>query len=319
MRESILFLSRREVDELLPLDDCVAAIEDAFRAHAEGKSSTPALLHVNAHDGEFHVKVGALPRYFALKANGGFFRNRERYGLPNIQGVIYLADARTGTPLAVMDSMAITVLRTGAATAVAAKYLARKDSASVLICGAGTQARSQLRALNRVIGVTRAGVWSQRADGAEKFATEMTLALGMPVTVAKSPDAAEAYDVVVTCTPSKQPFLRSTAISPGTFVAAVGADSPDKRELEPEVLVRATVVTDITAQCAEVGELHHVPDVKVHAELGEVITGGKAGRTSADEITVFDSTGTALQDVAAAALAYERAVEMGRGTTVSLY
>ena len=159
----------------------------------------------------------------------------------------------------------------------------------------------------------------------EKFAHERAATLGIPVEVADDlPTAVRQSDIVVTCTPAHEPLIHVADVRPGTFVAGVGADNEDKQELDPALLARATVVVDSLEQCATIGDLHHalkagvVARSSVHAELGQIIAGLRPGRTSLDEITVFDSTGTALQDVAAAAMVYERALAAGAGTRVDL-
>src|SRR5450631_657108 len=155
----MLILTRSQIAGLLTFEEYVQVVEDAFRAHAEGRSLEPALMHVSAPDGEFHIKAGGLlvpEPHFALKANGGFFRNRERYNMPNIQGMVILASASNGLPLAVMDSMEITIQRTGAATAIAARYLARKGSSVVTMCGCGNQGRIQLRAVCHTLPIAKA-------------------------------------------------------------------------------------------------------------------------------------------------------------------
>jgi alanine dehydrogenase len=318
-----LLLTRRDIASLIDLGDCITAVEAAFRAHSLGNTLAPGLLNGAAPDGEFHIKAGGLtsPKaYYGLKANAGFFNNVERFGLPNIQGLILLFDAQNGFPLAVMDSGLITVLRTGAATAVAAKYLARRDSSVATICGTGTQGRAQLRALCRVRPLERAYAWSVDLEGAARFADEMREERGVDVEHARDLEPAiKASDVVVTCTPSRAAFLDRSFVRPGTFIATVGADSPGKQELDPRLLAENSVVVDLLDQCAHVGELQHAirqglmtPD-DVLGELGDVIAGKVRGRATEDETIVFDSTGTALQDTAAAALAYERAVAQGKG------
>jgi ornithine cyclodeaminase/alanine dehydrogenase len=240
--------------------------------------------------------------------------------------MIYLADATNGSPLAIMDSIYITMQRTGAATAVAAKYCARPDASVVTLCGAGRQGRIQLMALTKVRVIRAAYVWSPHYDEAERYAAEMSDTLGIEIMpVARLEDGTRQSDIVVTCTPARAPFLHTDALRPGTFVAAVGADSPDKQELDVAVLASAhKVVTDITAQCAHVGELHHAITTgrmtadDIHGEIGDVITGVRSGRERDDEIIVFDSTGTALQDVACAAAIYERAIATHIGTSISL-
>jgi alanine dehydrogenase len=323
-----LLLTRSEIARLMTLEDYVGVVEQAFRAHAEGRSLSPGLLHIDAPDGEFHIKAGGLAAeraYAGVKVNGGFFQNAARFGLPNIQGVIVLSDASNGSPLAVMDSIEVTIQRTGAATAVAARRLARSDAATALICGCGRQGRIQLRALAHVLPLQQAMGFDRDAAAADGFAEEMQGELGFDVrSVTDLGSAAPEADVIVTCTPAREAFLNADAVRPGAFVAAVGADSPDKQELDPRLMTRGKVVVDLLDQCALVGELHHAIAAgltdrsRVHAELGEIVSGQKPGRESPEEVIVFDSTGTALQDVAAAAAAYERAVAAGAGRRVDL-
>jgi ornithine cyclodeaminase/alanine dehydrogenase-like protein (mu-crystallin family) len=193
----------------------------------------------------------------------------------------------------------------------------------VTVCGCGHQGRVQLRALARVLEVSRVFAWDVDASRAQSLASEMSSELRIDVNATDClAQAAAQSDVIVTCTPSHAPFVTCEMVRRGTFIAAVGADSPDKQELESAILSTATVVADVLDQCATIGELHHALDARlltrdhVHGELGEIVAGTKPGRRSLDEITVFDSTGTALQDVAAAALVYEKAAQQGRGLVV---
>ncbi len=320
-----LVLTRRDVASLLDLDTCIAAVEAAFRRHAEGQTLPPAVLGVPAPGGGFHVKAAGLGRYFAVKCNGNFSENPKHAGLPAIQGVVVLADATDGTPLAVLDSIEITILRTGAATAVAAKHLARADSQVATICGCGHQGRVQLRSLARVLRLTRAHAFDLERPRAEAFAHDLSAELGFEVVATDDLGQAVRHsDVVVTCTPSRAPFLRREDVRPGSFVAAVGADSTDKQELQAELVADSVLIVDILEQCAAIGELHHALEAglltrqDVRAELADVVVGRAPGRRSPDEIIVFDSTGTALQDVAAAAAVYEKAVAAGLGLVVDL-
>lgn len=321
-----LILRRSDVARLLSLDECIAAVEEAFRLQGEGRIAPPGILAMHVSGGGFHVKAAAMDgtrAYFAAKLNGNFPGNRERCGLPTIQGVIVLCDAGNGSPLAVMDSMEITILRTGAATAVAAKYLARADSKTATICGCGNQGRVQLRAIARVLPIMRAYAFDRDPHLAASFARDMTTELGFGVEGAEEVSAAvSASDVCVTCTPSTQFFVMPGMVKPGTFVAGVGADNPEKQELQPELLVGSKVVVDSLEQCATIGDLHHALQKRVmarsdvHAELAEIVAGKKPGRTSDKEITIFDSTGVALEDVAAALVVYERAVREGVGSGI---
>jgi alanine dehydrogenase len=323
----VLLLNRDIVEELLTLSDCIPAVESAFAAHARGAALEPGLLHVGADRGEFHIKVGGLRgarTYFAAKINGGFFNNRAELGLPNIIGLIVLCDGTCGKPLAVMESGLVTRLRTGAATAVAAKYLARPDSRTVTICGAGIQGEIQLRALKEVLPIERAFIWSR--SGARGLAAQLQDTLGIHArAVSDLGSAARASDVIVTCTPAKGWFLGRDHVSPGTFIAAVGSDSPDKQEIEPALLAESSVVPDLLNQAAHVGDLHHAIAAglmtagQIRGELGAVITGLAPRRIRDDEIIIFDSTGTALQDAAAAAAVYEQAHSIGRGQSFAFW
>lgn len=319
-----MLLTRHDVAALLTLDECIVAVEDAFMSHAEGKALPPKVLGIHTQKGGFHIKAGILNlnrEYFAAKINSNFQDNMSVQGLPLIQGVIVVCDGENGQLLALMDSIEITILRTGAATAVAAKYLAPVDANTVTICGCGNQGRITLKALMKVCPVEKAYVFDVDKLKAEKFADELADELHIslkPVNDLRV--AVRNSKICVTCTPSKQAFLKIKDVVPGTFIAAVGADNEEKQELEPELLSANKLVTDLTEQCGNIGELHHalkrglMTIADVHAEIGEIISGKKPGRTSEEEIIIFDSTGTALQDVAAAAIVYKRAVQKNIGT-----
>lgn len=318
-----LMLGRREVAALLSLDECIAAVEQAFKSHAEGKSLPPGVLAVHAGDGAFHIKAAGLELarpYFAAKVNGNFFQNKQRFGMPNIQGVIALCDAENGYPLAVMDSIEISILRTGAATGVAAKYLARPDASVATICGCGNQGRVSLRALAAVRRLERVYAFDIDHEQAERYAEEHSGELRIAVTAVRDFSAGLGEsDICVTCTPSKQHYLNRSGVTPGAFIAAVGADNEEKQELDPRLIAASKVVVDNLDQCAAIGDLKLalkqglMTRGDAHAELGEVIAGRKPGRENSEEVIVFDSAGTALQDVAAAAIVYEKAVATDRG------
>jgi ornithine cyclodeaminase/alanine dehydrogenase-like protein (mu-crystallin family) len=291
----MLLLNRSSVAALLRPEDYLDAVERAFRAHGEGASLATGLLHIDAHGGEFHIKSSGLRlgrpyvrTYVGVKVNGAFWQNRAR-GLPYVRGALLLFDGETGVPLALMDSVEITVQRTAATTPLAARYLARRDARVVTICGTGTQGRAQLRYLARVLPIERVHAFGGRAESVARFAAEMRDELGADVVPA--PDlaaAARGSDVIVTCTPSRTPLLGAADVSPGAFVAAVGSDNPAKQEL-------AALAAGLMTEHA------------VYGELGEIVAGRKPGRTATTDVIVFDSTGTALQDVAAVAVAYGRA------------
>jgi ornithine cyclodeaminase/alanine dehydrogenase-like protein (mu-crystallin family) len=286
------------------------------------------VLGIHAANGGFHLKAaGVLGErdYFAAKTNANFSDNPRRFGLPAIQGAVLLADASNGSLLALMDSGSVTALRTGAATAVAAKYLSRRNARTATIVGCGVQGEIQLESIAVVLRLSTVRLYDIDQARATDLARRASARLGMHVDVVTDLSRAlRESDVCVTCTPSRRAFVTASDIAAGTFVAAVGADNPTKQEIEADLLASATLVVDILEQCAEIGELHHalaagvMSRTEVHAELGDVVSGRKPGRTSDDEITVFDSSGTALQDVAAAVTVYEKALARGRGTEVKL-
>jgi alanine dehydrogenase len=323
-----VILTRRDVAELLDMDACIDAVERAFRLHAEGRTIPPGVLGTHVDGGGFHVKAAGLATadrsYYVTKVNANFPGNH-RFGLPTIQGVIALFDAERGCVLALLDSAEVTSVRTAAATAVAARYLARPDAAVVTVCGCGAQARDQLRALTRVRPIRTVFAFDVDATRGAAYATAMRRELGLDVRAVRDLGAAaRVSDVCVTCTTSRRAVIGQGDVRAGAFVAAVGADNPDKQEIDPRLLAASTVVADLLEQCATIGDLHHaladglMTRADVHAELADLVAGRRPGRTSDDEVTIFDSTGTALQDVAAAALAYERALETRRGVRLEL-
>jgi ornithine cyclodeaminase/alanine dehydrogenase-like protein (mu-crystallin family) len=321
-----LLLSRTDVERLLTPEACIAAVEDAFRQHALGMLPAPGILGMHGGDGGFHIKAALLTAdrpYFAAKLNANFPRNPAQHGLPTIQGVVLLSDAANGAPLAIMDSMSITALRTAAATAVAARHLAAERSEAALICGCGAQAPAQLRALLRIRKPARVYAYDENEARASAFATALGAELRIPISaVTDLARAAAASDIVITCTSARRYFIERDMVRPGTFIAAVGADSEDKQEIDPRLLAEATLVTDLTEQACRIGDLHHAIAAgvfsrdAVHAELGEVVAGKKRGRARVDEIIVFDSTGTGLQDAAAAVAAYRGALAEGPGNQI---
>ena len=324
----ILILTRTDVASSLDLPDCILAVEDAFRQHGLGTAVAPAVLGVHVHDGGFHIKAAGMHHPYALfatKINGNFTDNPKRYGLPTIQGVIVLCDLTTGTPLAVLDSIEITIQRTAAATAVAAKYLAPQDARVVTIVGCGVQGRAQLRSVACVRSISEVYAYDVDAEAVHRFVREMSPLIGVEVRVATNlRDALQASDIAITCTTAREPIVHQGDLRPGTFLAAVGADNPGKQEIDPTLLASATVVADVLDQALSMGDVHHAVDAgvmtraDVYGELGEIVCGRKPGRRTADEIIVFDSTGMALQDVAASALVYQRALDLGAGQRIAL-
>ena len=309
----VMIVGRRDIARVMSPADWLEAAEQAFLAVAEGRAHVPPPLHLPVERGAFHAK-GATIRlerhYAAVKVNGNFPGNPAELGLPTVQGTIVLADASNGMLLAILDSIEVTLRRTAAATALAAKLLAPRAE-TLLVCGCGEQGRAHVEALRDVLPIRRIMVWDQD-DGAADALAETAGATA----VRDIAEAAPAADVIACCTSARKPFLRSGMVTSGAFVAAVGADNADKSEVAPELMAAARVITDSTQQCAGFGDLHHaiaaalMTEADVHAELAEIVA-GTAGHCLPEEIVVFDSTGTAVQDVAAAAMIHGRCAGLG--------
>lgn len=323
-----LILSRCDVQALLDLPSCIDAIESALRLQAAGAALGPGVLGTHVEGGGFHVKAAGLmgqrPRY-AAKINANFPENRRVCDLPTIQGVIALFDAANGSLLAILDSIEITRLRTAAASAIAAKHLAPAHPRILTIVGCGTQGRAHLLSMASVRAFDRVFAFDVDRERGAQFARELEPVVSIPIEpTTDARGAVRASDVVVTCTPSREPLIFRGDLRAGAFLVAVGADSEDKQELDPLLLADSIVVVDSLEQCATIGELHHALDARlmtrddIRADLTAVVAESRSGRFSADEVVIFDSTGTALQDVAAAALAYERACAAGAGRELRL-
>ena len=310
-------LDRDTVVRLLDMPSCIRAVEEAFRARGEGKPTPSSMAGLELAHGTVHAKMASLelPRlYVAAKVNANLPRNPLEHNLPTIQGVLVLFDGVNGVPLAVMDSAPVTTLRTAATSAVAASLLARPDASTVTFVGCGVQARAHLDALRHVRAIKRVVAVDREREAAEEFSLFARAVGDVKVTVESSiAAAARPSDIIVTTTPSQQALLDIGDVSPGAFVAAVGADNEHKQEIAPALLRAAAVIVDDLEQCARFGDLHHalaaglVRREDVRASLDQIVSGAKPGRLSDAEIIVFDSTGLAIEDVAAAALAYERA------------
>jgi ectoine utilization protein EutC len=324
----LLVLREPDLRRLVSPSAALAAVRAAFVKLARGQATLPGVIGLDLPErhGEVHVKGAHLhgSPFYSIKEAAGFYGNAAR-GLPVSSGLVVVFDAATGFPRALLlDNGFLTELRTGAAGALAADLLARKDAATVGIIGSGGQARYQLEALLGVRRPRRVLVYGRSPDSATACTREMTERFALDVrAVATAREAVAESDVVITTTPSREPIVRADWIRPGTHVTAMGSDGPDKRELEGAVLARADkVVADRLDQCLRLGEIHHavaegvLDAARVHGELGELAAGLKPGRTSDEEITVADLTGVGVQDAAMADLVMAAAVEAGVGETL---
>jgi len=310
-------LTQGDVHSLIDMTAAVPAIESAFAAHGRNETQMPVKVYLDLpeFDGDFR----AMPAYFngsaGVKWVNAHPRNPERHGIPSVLGMYILSDPATALPLAVMDATLLTAVRTGAAGAVAAKYLARPGARTVGFVGSGVQARTLLAALRVVFDALEVVAADVSAEAAQAFADESGGRVG---------DLADAAgcDIVCTATPVHEPIVRREWIRPGTHINAMGADAHGKQELATQILLDAKVVIDDWEQACGSGEVNVPLETGaltregIHAALGEIVAGNKPARESSEEITVFDSTGLAVQDVALARLVYDRAKERGVGIEV---
>ncbi|MDO8476460.1 MAG: ornithine cyclodeaminase family protein [Candidatus Rokubacteria bacterium] len=324
----MLVLTRSDLERVLEPAAVIIAVESAFREAAAGRApALPRAVLPMAKGGVFLGMISALPRAQALGAKlvSVVEGNRKR-GLPTLHASYVLSDPETGAPLAFMEAGFLTAIRTGAASAVAARYLARPDSRRVACFGAGVQAEFQLRCLKAVLPVESVAVVGRDPARAQAFATRMRGALGVPVEVARDRRAAVREADIVTCaTTSSRPVFAGRDLRPGAHVDAVGASRPTTREVDTETVKRSRVVVDTYhGAWTEAGDLlipikaGAITRRHVRAELAEVVTRKKPGRTRPDEITLFKSVGWAPEDAASARLAYDRAMARGIGTEVIL-
>lgn len=321
--DGTLLLSRGEVERLLSIEACIDAVENVFGLQGQGKVPAPGILGVKAAQGGLHVKAGLLPgakNYIVAKLNTNFPGNRAANDLPTIQGLVVLYDGDNGRPLAVLDSIDITIKRTAAASAIAAKYLARPDSSIATICGCGQQAAAQLRAIRTVLPLKRIYAFDRDPVAAENFVSALGTEFGAGLERARDlPSALRQSNLCVTCTTATEFFVRREDVAAGTFIAAVGADDSHKQEIDPALMASAKIVADDLDQCCTIGDTHHaiagglMNRESVYAELSEIVAGKKPGRTSDKEIVVFDSTGIALEDAVAAVAVYEKARDVATG------
>jgi ornithine cyclodeaminase/alanine dehydrogenase len=324
----IIILSQQEVRSCLPMSDAIKAVTDAYKAFAMGQVEMPPVVHLDVakYRGEVDIKAGAAENFelIGMKIASGYYDN-PKLGLPPGFAVIILLDLKTSLPLAIMDGSYITAVRTGAAGAVAASVLARKDVRRVGVIGSGTQGRMQVLALNELYPLEQVKVFNINKTNSETYADEMSKRLNIEVqAVDTAKKAVSDVNVVVTAVPSKKAMVMDEWIEDGVHINAFGADGPGKQELDPKIMKRAKIVVDSLKQCRVIGEIQHalaqglIQETDIHAEIGEILLGNKVGRETEDEITLFDSTGLAVQDIAAANVVYQLAQQKGMGQRVKL-
>ena len=325
-----LVLSEENVKKLLSLEEVIPAVESAFRMKGLGHAQMPPKQYIFMK--KYNGDVRTMPAYLeeadvvVVKVVNSHPENR-KHGLPTVMATIILVDPRTGAPEAIMGGAWITALRTGAAGAIAAKYLAKSNPKNVGIVGAGTQARTQLMGLQSVFNtIEEVRVWDLNEKAALNYAEEMKIHYNqIEIFSAKNIEkVVQGVDIIVTATPSRKPLVSADWVNKGTHINCVGADAPGKQELDPAILVKSKIVVDDWSQSCHGGEIN-VPLAKgiikredVWGDICEIAAGLKDGRTSPDEVTVFTSTGLAIQDAATANIAYRKALKEGIGEQVDM-
>lgn len=327
MTAPIRILDSDAVASLLRMEDVLELVERAFSERGHGRTQMPpkSYLFFTRHNGDLRV----MPAYLQALEQAGvklvnvYPDNPSRHGLPTVMATVLLVEPATGEPLCIMDGTLLTAMRTGAASGVATRYLARPSAESLGVIGAGFQSWYQVDAIARVRALRSVGIYDVAPEKAELLARRVSHELGIPAApVAAMEDAVRCCDILVTVTPSRAPLVRDAWVHEGMHINGVGADAPGKQELEPAILRRARVVVDDWAQASHSGEINvpfsrgEIRREDIAAEIGEVVAGLKPGRLSDADITVFDTTGLAIQDVICAWRVYELAEQQNRGMVI---
>jgi len=322
----VLILSKNHMRTLLSMTDCITAVESAFREFGLGTVAMPTRVSLTLGDKEGWL--GLMPAYLAqtkslsTKIVSVYANNSRSHGLPNVLATVVLNDPETGRVTAIMEGSYLTAMRTGAVSGVATKYLSRRDSRVLGVFGAGVQAKKQVEAICEVRNIRTVTVYDKDKSRAKEF-VDSSESPNLKMSVASNPEeVVRASDIIATATTSTTPVFNGHDVRPGTHINAIGAFTPTTRELDDETISASKIVVDsIDAALAEAGDIilpigsGVIRREDIWAELGEIITGTKASRTSDVEKTIFKSVGLGIQDAALAKLAFDKAVAMGLGTT----
>lgn len=315
-----LLLKKEDVSQLIGMKEVIGAVEEAYKAFNSGQVAQPDYMsiHLPAPRGEIDFKAGYCQsnEMISLKASSGGFPHNPEQGLPSGMGIILLFDAATCALACVMDGSLITGLRTGASGAVSVKALARANARNITSIGTGNQARMQIRAIREVMTIEAIHAWDHNPDMLLKYKADIEREFGIPVVPAASAEAAvRQADILITTTRGKGSLVAADWVAPGTHIIAIGTDVQGKQEFDPAIFRKAKIVNDSIAQCTAKGETWHglhnniITQADIHAEIGEILLGKKPGRINDEEITLFDSTGMAIQDNTTAAKIYRNALE----------
>ncbi|WP_331377090.1 ornithine cyclodeaminase family protein [Sinorhizobium chiapasense] len=321
-----LLLKKDEVRRLIGMKEVIGAVEEAYKAFNSDQVEQPDYIgmHLPSPRGEIDFKLGYYKanEVISMKASsGGFIDNPTAHSVPSGMGTILLFDARSCALICIMDGSLITGLRTGASGAVSVKALARKNARTIASIGTGNQARMQIRAINEIMKIEEIHAWDSNPDTLSKYKTDIESEFGIPVIMANSKkEAVERADILITTTRGKGSLVEADWVKPGTHIVAIGTDQRGKQELDPELFRNAKIIVDSISQCTEKGETWHplnrniIAKGDIHGEIGEILLRRKPGRESDGEITIFDSTGMAIQDNTTASKIYQNAIANNVGT-----
>lgn len=319
MPETIL-LNQSQVKELTTMKEIIENVETAYEFHAERKVQMPPKEYIFYK--KFRGDLRIMPCFVRGLNESGVKNvnvhpdNPRKHNLPTVMAMIELVDPETGFPVSVMDGTWITDMRTGAAAGVATKYLARDNSEVLGLVGAGVQAATGLEAIMEVMDIKEVKVSCRTCETRDLFAQKASEKYGIPVKAVDTiKEAVQSADILLTTTPAREPVVKSKWVSPGTHINAMGADAPGKQELDSHILQKSKIIIDCWDQASHSGEINIpvqeglVRQRDIHGKIGDVIVGSIPGRTSDEEITVFDSTGLAVQDIVTAWNVYEKALQ----------
>ncbi|QLH75072.1 MAG: alanine dehydrogenase [Methanomassiliicoccales archaeon] len=333
-RTSTLLLTARQIEGLLQMKEVISAVESAFRYKGLGKVDMPpkSYLTFTEHNGDLRTMPSYIPDLgvAAVKVVNSHPDNFKRHNMRTVMATLILVDPETGAPISYMDATLLTGMRTGAASAVASKYLAIRDPKVLGVIGAGNQAKTQIEALMTYYGgFEEIRVNDHFSEKARELASHFRRVYGDEdlgdIRAVPSPeDCVRGADIVVTATPSRRPIVKDEWVSEGVHFNCIGADAPGKQEMDPAILRRAMVVVDDWEQASHSGEINiplangQISKDHIHAEIGQIVAGLSPGRENRRQVTVFCSTGLAVQDAVTAKLIYEKAVERGIGTSIQI-
>ena len=323
-----LVLTSSQIQKCISAREAIPAVERAFKDYALTKAQMPAKIYLDLpeYQGDFRAMPAYLQREQACSLKWvNAHPNNAKHRLPAVMAMLILNDPRTGFPLSVMDATFLTSLRTGAAGAVAAKHLALKPVSTVALVGCGRQAETQLQCLREVFSIQEVRIWGHEEKFIRSFLKKMKISSENMSACPTIKEAVSDADVIVTTTPSRKPIIQASWIKEGAHINAIGADAEGTQELDPALLRKGRVIIDDWEQASHSGEINvplkrkQITKKHIAASLGEVIARKIKGRKSPQDITIFDSTGLAIQDTALAAAVYREALRLKKGRLTKFF